>query len=98
YGIWNPWTLTEFEGRTVDFWNLGSRQGRVRSAGVVEKLAGPVFGGFRSIHEHVDYTSGEEKIAIREQWDVTVWNAGLGGNAWVIDFESTLNPATDAGI
>ena len=31
YGIWNPWTHTEFEGDTVDFWNIGSRQGRGRA-------------------------------------------------------------------
>jgi hypothetical protein len=94
YGIWNPWTRTEFEGRTVDFWNVGSRQGRVIANGVVETIDGEVFGGFRSVHHHVDHRAdGGDKVALREQWEVTVWNAGEGG--WLIDFVSTLNPATD---
>jgi hypothetical protein len=32
YGIWNPWTHVEYEGDTVDFWNINSRQGTVRFA------------------------------------------------------------------
>lgn len=99
YGIWNPWTSTEFEGRSVDFWNLGSHQGRVRSEGVIERTAGEVFGGFRSLHHHVDNTAPDgAKVALREQWEVTVWNAAPDGGAWLIDFVSTLNPATDDGI
>ena len=99
YGIWNPWTQTEFEGRTVDFWNIGSRQGRVVSAGVVARSSGPVFGSFKAIHHHIDHTSpGGDRIALEEQVDVTVWNASPDRSAWVIDFRSTLSPATDQGI
>jgi hypothetical protein len=96
YGIWNPWTLTEFEGRTVDFWNIGTGQGRVRSQGVIEKSAGDVFGGFRAVHEHVDNTGPSgPRVAMREQWDVTVWNVAPDAGVWLIDFASTLSPATD---
>ena len=96
YGIWNPWTSTEFEGRKVDFWNVGSGQGRVRAAGVLERTSGEVFGGFSSLHEHVDNTGPSgPKVALREQWRVTVWNVAPGREAWVIDFVSRLNPATD---
>lgn len=98
YGIWNPWTHTRFEGRQVDFWNIGSRQGRVRAAGVLERTSGEVYGGFRSLHEFVDYTSGAPKIALREQWEVTAWNAAPDQGAWVIDFSSTLSPATDSAV
>lgn len=99
YGIWNPWTSTEFEGRSVDFWNIGSGQGRVRSEGVIERTSGDVFGGFRAIHDHVDNTGPTgAKVALREQWEVTVWNAAADQGAWVIDFTSTLNPVTDDGI
>jgi hypothetical protein len=96
YGIWNPWTSTRFQGRSVDFWNLGSRQGRVRSRGVVERTSGEVFGGFRALHEHVA-TGGSagETIAMREQWDVRVWNLGSQEGPWLVDFGSTLNLATD---
>ncbi len=99
YGIWNPWTLTEFEGRTVDFWNVGSRQGRVVSAGVVERTSGEVLGGFKAIHDHIDHSApGGDRIAMKEQVDVTVWNVTPDQSAWVVDFVSTLSPATDQGI
>ena len=99
YGIWNPWTQTEFEGRTVDFWNVGSRQGRVVSAGVVARSSGAVFGSFKAIHDHIDHSApGGDRIAIKEQVDVTVWNVTPDRSAWVIDFMSTLSPATDRGI
>jgi hypothetical protein len=95
YGLWNPWTQTEFEGRRVDFWNLAQREGTVRSRNIAERMSGAVFGGFKAIHDHVDLGSPEgEKVALTEQWDVTVWNADPEGNGWLIDFVSVLNPAT----
>lgn len=95
YGIWNPWTHTEFEGDTVDFWNIGSRQGRVRSAGVIARESGEVLGSFRAVHEHVagNPTRGE-KVALDEQWEVTVWNADPSQASWVVDFASTVSPAS----
>lgn len=95
YGIENPWTHTEFEGRSVDFWNLGSGEGKVRVAGVIERTSGDVFGGFRSLHEHVDYTGpAGPKVALDEEWEVKVWNLSPERKVWIIDFASTLNPAT----
>ena len=95
YGIENPWTHTEFEGRSVDFWNLGSGQGKVRVAGVIARSSGEVFGGFRSLHEHVDFTGpAGPKVALDEEWDVKVWNLSPERKVWIIDFASTLNPAT----
>ena len=99
YGIWNPWTQTEFEGDTVDFWNVGSGQGRVRSAGVISRASGDVFGGFRAVHEHVAGNPRRgEKVAVNESWEVTAWNGGPGDNAWIIDFASTLSPATESPL
>ena len=98
YGIWNPWTRTEFEGRSVDFWNLGDGQGTVRAKHVMERTAGPLFGGFKASLEHIDFTSGEEKAALNEQWEVKVWNVDPDRKVWLIDFVSTLNPATDAPL
>ena len=31
YGIWNPWTKVEYEGKLYDLWNLGERKGTVRA-------------------------------------------------------------------
>ena len=66
-GIWNPWTHTEFEGREVDFWNLNSAQGTVRSKKVTLIESSDVMGRFKAIHEHVDLTAPDAsgfKVAI----------------------------------
>lgn len=96
YGIWNPWTRTEFEGREIDFWNLGEGQATVRSRHVPERIEGSIYGGFKALHDHVDFTAPSgEKTALHEQWEVFAWNADPEQKVWVIDFISTLNPATE---
>lgn len=99
YGIWNPWTRTEFEGREVDFWNLGREQGTVRAKQIAERREGIVRGGVKAIHDHIDFTASDgEKVAIHEQWEVDIWNIDPNQNVWMIDFTTTLNPATEDGI
>ncbi|MGK7397698.1 MAG: PmoA family protein [Candidatus Cyclobacteriaceae bacterium M3_2C_046] len=98
-GIWNPWTKTKFEGREVDFWNLNKGQGTVRFADYISHYEGPVFGGFKSLHEHVDLTaptSTGSKVAINEVWDIRVYNAGKDYS--IVDFYATLNCASDSTI
>lgn len=93
YGIWNPWTHTEFRGDTIDFWNLSQRQGTVRFAGFTSTESGPVYGGFRARQEHVAYPYGEDKtVALNEVWDVRVFN--LRDGVWLWDFTTELNCAT----
>ncbi len=93
YGIWNPWTHTEFEGRTVDFWNLASRQGTVRPQQLLERRSGPLAGGFEALLSHVAFTPpSTETVALQEQWKVRVWNVDPLRRIWLIDFVSKLNP------
>jgi type 1 glutamine amidotransferase len=93
YGIWNPWTHTEFEGRAVDFWNLASGQGTVRPQAVLERISGPAAGGFKALLSHVAFTPPDsETVALEEQWEVRVWNVDPMKRMWLIDFVSTLNP------
>jgi type 1 glutamine amidotransferase len=93
YGIWNPWTRTEFEGRSVDFWNLGERQGTVRPQQVLTMSTGPVAGGFTASLDHVAFTPPSvETVALTEQWRVRVWNVDPSERVWLIDFVSTLSP------
>jgi type 1 glutamine amidotransferase len=99
YGIWNPWTSTEFEGRAVDFWNIGSGQGTVRATNILERRSGPVAGGFRAALEHVAFGGpAGEKVALDETWDVTAWDARGGAGPWIVDFVSTLSPASDVPL
>jgi type 1 glutamine amidotransferase len=93
YGIWNPWTRTEFAGQSVDFWNLGERQGTVRPQQVLTRRAGSVAGGFTASLHHVAFTPPPaETVALTEQWAVRVWNVDRAKRRWLIDFVSTLNP------
>jgi len=93
YGIWNPWTRTEFEGRSVDFWNLGERQGTVRPQQVLTQSAGPVAGGFTASLDHVAFSPpSTETVALTEQWGVRVWNVAPAKRVWLIDFASALSP------
>ena len=100
YGIWNPWTRTVFEGRSVDFWNLADGQGTVRHAGIISTWSGKLTGGFRVHHEHVDYSApGSDKTAMNETWDVRVSETVINERpVWMIDFSFTLNCATDSAV
>lgn len=96
-GIWNPWTHVLFKGKEVDFWNIGDKKGTVRFEKFIEKVEGPVFGGFKALQEHVAFNipaTGIETTALNEVWDIKVFNTG--NNAWLWDFTSQLNcAATD---
>ena len=79
YGIWNPWTLTYFEGREVDFWNLARGIGNCKICRHNIHLVGELFGGFKVKHDHIDFSApGEDKTAINEMWDVRAWNVKPG--------------------
>lgn len=74
YGIWNPWTHTIFEGDTVDFWNLGKRQGTVRFAKFIAVSEGPIFGEYQTLHEHVVFKKdGTKKVALNELQSMRVY-------------------------
>jgi hypothetical protein len=97
YGIWNPWTLTFIGKREVDFWNLAKGEGTVRFAGMISQVEGPVYTGFKSLEEHIDFgTIGGDAIAMNELFDVRVWN--LNNRQYMLDYASTLNTPLDSGI
>ncbi len=107
-GIWMPWTHTEFEGKSVDFWNLKEGQGTVRFVKYLATTDGPVFGGFQVEQEHVALKTAEgEKVVLKEVWDVRVYNVGgpgspAGGGAgkgyWLWDFKSTQRCVADSPL
>jgi hypothetical protein len=98
-GLWMPWTKTEFEGRQVDFWNLGAGQGTVRFAEFDSLTGGPVFGGFRAIQEHVDLSApGGEKVALNEELDVRVWNPARPDEYWLLDYTSKQRCASSSPL
>ena len=90
-GIWMPWTHTRYEGKMVDFWNVGDGTGTVRFAEYLSTTDGPIYGGFQAVQEHVArQTSEGEQVILKEVWDVRVYNVGGPDEGyWLVDFKST---------
>ncbi len=99
-GIWMPWTKTKFEGKDVDFWNLGEGQGTVRFKRFLSTTSGPVYGGFQAEHDHVALKTDEgEKVVLKEVWDVRVYNVGGPDNGyWLWDFVSAQRCVADSSL
>jgi len=99
-GIWMPWTHTEFEGKPVDFWNLGEGQGTVRFNRFLSTTSGPVYGGFQAEQDHVALqTSSGEKVVLKEVWDVRVYNVGGPEKGyWIWDFVSSQRCVADSPL
>lgn len=96
-GIWNPWTHTEYKGKVIDFWNLIKGEGTVKPAALISTTGNDLFGGFRILHDHIDLngmTPAGAEVAMKEVMDVRVWN--IHKDAWIVDFISTMNCATDS--
>ena len=97
YGIWNPWTRTNFGDHKVDFWNLGDRQGTVRFAEYLEAIEEKDQAGFRVRQEHIYFMEdGSEGVAMDEIWTITVKT--LEGQAYMVDLVTTLSTPLETGI
>ncbi len=106
-GIFLAFTKTAFEGRDVDFWNLGGGKGRVRFKELQGTKSGPT-GQFQTVQEHVDLTdTGDKseigktsggKVALVETWNVQIsapdWKAGY----WLLDIASSIRCATESPL
>ncbi|MCP9236132.1 ThuA domain-containing protein [Lewinella sp. JB7] len=55
YGVWNPWTHTEFRGRELDFWNLVRGHGTVATQDVTGVHEGSVTAGLTARHAYLAY-------------------------------------------
>ena len=100
HGIWSPWTKTKFEGRDVDFWNMGQKKGTVLPVSHGDVWSKDGAAGFRAKHRMVDLTApGGPKAAIEEQWDVTVHAVGAQTTpAYVIDLVITQTCASESPL
>lgn len=99
WGLWNPWTEVLFEGDSVDFWNLARKQGTVRFAHFIATTNGPVYAGFKALHEHVVFKKdGSEKVALNEVQSVRIYQPAPQSNYYIADITSRLNCATDSPV
>lgn len=99
YGIWNPWTHVLFEGDTVDFWNLGDKEGTVRFSSFISITDGPVFAEYEALHKHVIFKKdGSEKVALNELQSVRVYKPGENQDYYLVDINIELNCATKSPV
>jgi hypothetical protein len=74
HGIWSPWTKTEFQGRTPDFWNMGQKKAKVEAERLVRHWSGPVHGGFIARHQFIDLSAPSPIVALHETWEVKAYD------------------------
>lgn len=98
YGIWNPWTHVLFEGDTVDFWNIGGKQGSVRFSKFTSISNGPVFSEYSALHEHVAFKKRKtEKVAINEIQSVRVFYPA-NESYYIVDVTIDMNCASPSDV
>lgn len=85
-GIFSAWTRTVFDGREVDFWNLGDGTGRVDVLTLDHVWEGPVNAGFVVRHQFTDLTTGKSIPVLNETWTVRAYAPDERDNAiWYLD-------------
>ncbi|MHB1177438.1 MAG: DUF6807 domain-containing protein [Daejeonella sp.] len=99
FGLWNPWTHVFFERDTVDFWNLKSRQGTVRFAGLVSVNKGSVYADYQTLHKHVVFKKdGTEKVAMNELQTVRIYQPVENSDYYIADITIQLNCASESPV
>jgi hypothetical protein len=95
HGIWFAWTMTEFDGRKPDFWNMGDGTGAIEFQSLDRTWSGPVHAGFKARHRHIDLSGPEAATVLNEVWEVMVYNVGKGRKPFTMfDLVSTQECAT----
>jgi hypothetical protein len=99
YGLWNPWTKVSYLGKTVDFWNLNSKQGTVRFAKFISVNDGPVFSEYQVLHEHVIFEkNGTETIPMTEVQTIRIYQPEEKSDHYIMDITIQLNCASDSEV
>lgn len=93
YGLWYAWTKTTFEGKEIDFWNVGKKQGNVR----FKEFTNISDSGFSAILEHIAYPdSTAEKIAMTENLEIKLGKSSIPG--YYMDYITTIQCATKSPV
>ena len=98
HGIWSPWTKTSFQGRSPDFWNMGTKTGTEDLVALERTWGGAVHGGLEAKLQMVDLSGASPVVALHELWRVVAYDvvavAAIGPVA-VFDLEITQRCATN---
>ncbi len=99
HGLWSAWASSSFEGREVDFWNMGGRSAKVDFDSLAGMWQGPVHGGFESKQVHVSLAGGQSKVALNELWRVTAYRTHVDAPPYfVFDLDSTQEAASTSPV
>jgi hypothetical protein len=100
HGIWSAWAHSTFEGRAMDFWNMGGGSAKVDFDSLENTWDGPVHTGLRTHHVFVDLKApGGGKVALKEQWFVTLYRTHEGAPPYyVFDIDSTQEAASASPV
>ncbi|MGI9182687.1 MAG: PmoA family protein [Longimicrobiaceae bacterium] len=97
HGIWAAWTRTVFEGRELDFWNMGDRKGTVEPVSLDTTWSGSVHAGFRARHRYLDLTAPSPRGALDETWTVHLYNVQGSGRPYrIFDLEVVQTTASSS--
>ncbi|TCO08696.1 methane monooxygenase PmoA-like [Natronoflexus pectinivorans] len=97
YGLWNAWTSTVFRDSSVDFWNLGQRQGHVNYAGTISATQGEVYQALKTLHLHAAIDSlGNNITALNETLEVKTYQTAENIN--IIDYTSSFYCDDESGL
>ena len=62
YGIWNPWTLVEYDGKLYSMWELGEKTGTVRFDSLYHSSSGNLYTDIFVRHRHIIYEPQKEQV------------------------------------
>lgn len=93
YGLWYAWTKTTFEGKEIDFWNVGKRQGTVS----FREFTDISDSGFSAILDHIAYPDSlSTQKVMKENLKIKIGKTPISG--YYIDYTTTLQCATDSPV
>jgi hypothetical protein len=98
HGIWSAWVHSTFQGRAIDFWNMGMGTAKVDFEGLDGTWSGPVHAGLRTRHVFVDETAPQPTTALREHWVVTLYKIDGAPPYFLFDLDSTQETATTSPL
>ena len=93
HGIMCAWVDSEFQGKTVDFWNSMKNQGIIEHSRVNGSVNGPVYGELdvSLMHSQI-LDEGVKQPVLNELWFVRVYHSA---DPYMIDVQSMMACATD---
>ncbi len=95
YGLWHPWTHTEYNGEEIDFWNLNRGQGTVRFSDLVSWTEGPLFSEFTVIQDHIIHPGFGEQTVLKELLTYRIWTPTPSRDYYILDVIYHMSPSTD---